>query len=90
MSMELQALETLNSWLVARGNDTSSSTEGTWNISPYRDGFVFSPSGAARSNLLYLVIGDAAGAFSPATTSIDEAYAELGGERRLPEGSEEI
>jgi hypothetical protein len=88
--MELQALETLNSWLAARGHDTSSSTEDTWNISPYRDGFVFSPSGAARSNLLYIVSGDDVGAFSPATTSIDEAYAQVGGERRAPEATGEV
>ncbi len=81
MSMGLRALATLNSWLAMRGYDTSSSTDGAWNISPYRDGFVFSPSGGARSNLLYLVLGDAVGAFSPATTSIDEAYTEISGER---------
>lgn len=90
MSMELQALETLNLWLTARGHDTSSSTEDTWNISRYRDGFVFSPSGAARSNLLYIVSGGDVGAFSPATTSIDEAYAEIGGERGTPKATEEI
>lgn len=90
MSVELQALETLNSWLAARGHDTSSSTEDTWNISPYRNGFVFSPTGAARSNLLYIVSGDAVGAFSPATTAIDEAYAEVGGERRTPDEAEEV
>lgn len=88
--MERQALETLNSWLASRGHDTSSSTEGAWNISPYRDGFVFSPSGAARSNLLYIVAGDAVGAFSPATTSIDEAYATVGAEPRTPDGSEDV
>ena len=77
MSTPRQALATLNSWLADRGQETGSSTEDAWNISPYKEGFVLSPARGVRSNLLYLVVDDTVKAFSPATTSIGEAYEEV-------------
>lgn len=79
MTTQRQALVALNSWLADRGQETGSSTEEAWNISPYKEGFVLSPAGGARSNLLYVVVDDMVKAFSPATTSIEEAYVMLTG-----------
>lgn len=76
MSIE-QALVALNAWLAERGMDVDSSTADAWNMTPYRDGVVFSAAGGARSNVLYLVANDSVAAFAPSTTSIEEAYASL-------------
>lgn len=74
MRHDLDPLTTLNDWLSTRGNHVHGSTADAWNITPYRDGFVVSPSGGARSNVLYLVRGDAVTTFSPATTTLAAAY----------------
>lgn len=80
MSRRNEALATLNAWLAQRGQDISSSHEAFWTITEYRDAFVFSPAMERRSNLLYVVRGSRIGAFSPATASLDEVYADLGGD----------
>lgn len=77
MSDRYQALAALNAWLSEHGQDTSASTKDAWNISEYRDARVFSPAGGRRSNVLYLVLGDSVAWFSPARTTLEEAYSVL-------------
>lgn len=77
MNDRFQALAVLNVWLSDQGNDTSASTEESWNISEYRDAYLFSPSGGRRSNVLYLVLGDSVAWFSPARTTIEKTYSAL-------------
>jgi hypothetical protein len=69
-----QALAVLDAWLEQRGMSSRTSTGDAWDVAPYRAGFVFSPTGGARSNVLYLVVDDVVTAFSPSTTSIEDAY----------------
>lgn len=77
MSTPEQALGAFNAWLAEHGLRASTSTGSDWTITAYRDAFVFSPSGGRRSNRLYVVRGSEVQPFSPAVTSLDEAYAEV-------------
>lgn len=79
MTTPEEALGTLNAWLAEHGQGASTFGQNDWAISAYREAFLFSPSGGRRSNRLYLVRGIEVTPFSPATTSLDEAYAELEG-----------
>ena len=76
MDAQDRALATLNNYLASQGSDLSSSTQETWNITPHKDAYIFSPKGL-RGNSLYLVRGSAVMSFSPATTSLDEAYQQI-------------
>ena len=71
------AVETLNRWAVENGVFDAHSTLDDWNVSEFKDALVFTPSGQRRSNLVYLVRGDAVSAFPPSVVSFDEGYAQL-------------
>lgn len=75
------ALTTLNDYLAAHGSNESSSLE-SWDVSPYNDAFVFSHKGV-RSNRLYIVKGITVNSFSPATTSLEEAYRQLDSQHNI-------
>lgn len=76
MDMQDRALSTLNSYFASQASDVSLSTLETWNTTPHKDAYIFSPKGL-RGNSLYLVRGSAVISFSPATTSLDEAYRQI-------------
>lgn len=77
MSRRDDALASLNAWMARQGHTTSSSNAKDWEISEYRDAFVFSPAGQLRSNLLYVALGTRVASFSPTTDILDEVYADL-------------
>jgi hypothetical protein len=71
------ALLALNDWLLGHGVDAVEAEEDAWLISEFEDAYLFAPAEGRRSNRLYLVRGHAVSAFSPSTTSFDDAYAAL-------------
>jgi hypothetical protein len=75
VTTQQQALTTLNRWMQQRGLDVPVSIGDAWGIEAFRKGFVFRPSGGARSNRLYLVIGDEVTPFTPSSTTLRDTYA---------------
>ena len=73
------ALNALNAWFTAKGHDASGSTPDAWNISPYRDAFIFSSGHGRRSNTLYMVRGRSVLLLSAGATSLKDAFLALGG-----------
>ncbi|HEY4225754.1 MAG TPA: hypothetical protein VGM70_08070 [Pseudolysinimonas sp.] len=70
------ALGTLNTWLAEHGVLESSALD-DWDVSPFDDALLFSSAGQRRANRLYLVRRGVVVAFSPSTTTFDQAYAQL-------------
>ncbi len=71
------ATKELNAWLAEHEVPNAHTTPDDWNISPFEDALLFAPAGHRRSNRLYFVRDGVVCAFSPSTTSFDEAYARL-------------
>ena len=66
------ALGNLNSYL-----DNADTRIEDWNVSEYRDSWVFSVREPARSNTLYIVKGGRVKSYAPSSQTIEEAYSEL-------------
>jgi len=73
---EATAIAVLARWLSQHGAAADAGEDG-WQVSAFEDCFLLTPSGGRRSNQLYLVRGQSVVAFSPATMSLDDAYATL-------------
>jgi hypothetical protein len=74
---EAAAIAVLTHWCSQRGLAGVDAADDNWQASVFEDCFIIRPSGGRRSNQLYLVRGESVIAFSPATTSLGDAYAAL-------------
>ncbi|MET4143872.1 hypothetical protein [Arthrobacter sp. UYCo732] len=76
---EDHALAVLNDWFAGKGSSVAGSTADAWNITSYRDAFLFSSGGGRRSNTLYVVLGRSVCQFAASTGSLEDAYRSIGG-----------
>lgn len=77
MSDRDESIHALNAWFAEHNENYRISNKEDWEISEYRDAFLFSPSDGRRSNLLFLVRGTDVSVFSPASSSIEEVYSNI-------------
>lgn len=74
---EAEVFEAFASWKLRENPDAWVGTVDDWNINPYEDAFVISPSGRRRSNRLHLIKGEKGIGFAPSIMSVETAYREL-------------
>ena len=74
---EAEVFEAFASWKLRENPDAWVGTVDDWNINPYEDAFVISPSGRRRSNRLHLIKGEKGIGFAPSMMSVETAYREL-------------
>ena len=74
---EAEVFKAFASWRLRENPDAWVGTVDDWNINPYEDAFVISPSGRRRSNRLHLIKGEKGIGFAPSIMSVETAYREL-------------
>lgn len=74
---EAEVFKAFASWKLRENPNAWVGTVDDWNINPYEDAFVISPSGRRRSNRLHLIKGEKGIGFAPSIMSVETAYREL-------------
>ena len=73
VSGEQLAVAVVNRWLAERGVDVSRSSERSWDVAVFREGWVLSAR-VGSEGVLFVVVGEVVVRFSAARMSVAEAY----------------